>query len=122
MRPKDTVLEIYRPVEWCKEHVTWQQRETNIPWKNSGGDWYDRNGVFQGSTPYAAITISGDETPGNRYIELDVTDLVQEYISGKYKNTGFLIKAREEDENYIAFYSTNWQNKNQRPKLTIEYT
>lgn len=122
MRPKDTVLEVYRPVEWCKEHVTWEQRETNIPWRNSGGDWYDRNGVFQGSIPYASITISGDEIPGNRYIELDVTDLVQEYISGKYKNTGFLIKAREEDENYIAFYSTNWQNKDQRPKLTIEYT
>jgi len=122
MRSKDTVLEVYRPVKWCEEHVTWQQSESNIPWKNSGGDWYDRNGAFQGSTPYATITISGDETPDNRYYELDVTELMQEYISGKYENTGFLIKAREENENYIAFYSSNWQNKNQRPKLTIEYT
>ena len=121
MRSKDTVLEIYRPVKWCKEHVTWQQRETNNPWKNSGGDWYDRNGVFQGSTPYATISISGDEIPDNRYYELDVTELVQEYVSGKYENTGFFIKAREEDKNYIAFYSSNWQNKSQRPKLTIEY-
>lgn len=121
MRSKDTVLEVYRPVEWCKEHVTWQQRESNAPWKNSGGDWYDRNGVFQGSTPYATISISGNEIPDNRYYELDVTELVQEYVSGKYENTGFLIKAREEDENYIAFYSSNWQNKNQRPRLTIEY-
>lgn len=121
MRPKDTVLEVYRPVNWCEEHVTWQQREINIPWKNFGGDWYDRNGAFQGSTPYATITISGNETPDNRYYELDVTELVQEYIGGKYENAGFLIKAREEDGNYIAFYSSNWQNKNQRPKLTIEY-
>jgi uncharacterized membrane protein len=122
MRLKDTVLEVYRPVKWCEEHVTWLQRESNDPWKNFGGDWYDRNGVFQGSAPYATITISGDETPENRYYELNVTELVQEYISGKYENTGFLIKAREEDENYIAFYSSDWQNKNQRPKLTIEYT
>ncbi|HWQ48773.1 MAG TPA: disaggregatase related repeat-containing protein, partial [Methanosarcina sp.] len=122
MRSKDTVLEVYRPVKWCEEHVTWQQKESNDPWKNSGGDWYDKNGVFQGSTPYATITISGDEIPDNRYYDLNVTELVQEYISEKYENTGFLIKAREEDENYIAFYSSNWQNENQKPKLTIEYT
>ena len=93
-----------------------------LPGKIAGGDWYDKNGVLQGSTPYATITISGDQTPDNRYYELDVTELVQEYVSGKYENTGFLIKAREEDNNYIAFYSSNWQNKNQRPKLAIEYT
>ncbi|RXA18039.1 DNRLRE domain-containing protein [Methanosarcina sp. MSH10X1] len=120
-RTKDTVLEVYRPVKWCEEHVTWQQRETNIPWKNSGGDWYDRNEVFQGSTPYATVTISGDEIPDNRYYELDITELIQEYASEKHENTGFLIKAREEDGNYIAFYSSNWQDKSQRPKLTIEY-
>ncbi len=122
MRPKDTVLEVYRPIKWCEEHITWEEREADTPWKNAGGDWYDKNGVLQGSTPYATVTISGDETPDNRYYELDVTELVQEYISGKYENTGFLIKAREEDNNYIAFYSSNWQNKNQRPELTIEYT
>ncbi len=121
MRSKDTVLEVYRPVKWCEEHVTWQQRESNISWKNLGGDWYDKDGVFQGNTPYATITISGDETPDNRYYDLDITELVQEYTTGKYENTGFLIKSQEEDENYIAFYSSNWQNKNQRPKLTIEY-
>jgi hypothetical protein len=27
------------------------------------------------------------------YYELDVTDLVKEYVSGKYENTGLLIKA-----------------------------
>lgn len=122
MRPKDTVLEVYRPIKWCEEHITWEEREIDTPWNNPGGDWYDKNGVLQGSTPYATVTISGDETPDNRYYELDVTGLVQEYVSGKYENTGLFIKAREEDNNYIAFYSSNWQNKNQRPKLTIEYT
>ncbi|MPM44763.1 hypothetical protein SDC9_91444 [bioreactor metagenome] len=52
---------------------------------------------------------------------MDVTQLVQEYISGKYENTGFLIKSRTEEDNYIAFYSSEWKNESQRPKLTIEY-
>ncbi len=121
-RPKDTILEIYRPEKWCEEHVTWVVKETEIPWQNPGGDWYDKTGVSQGSTPYATITLKGSDLPEGRYYELDVTDLVKEYTSGKYENTGFLIKARVEDSNYIAFYSSEWQNKDQRPKLTIEYT
>jgi hypothetical protein len=122
VRSKDTVLEVYRPEKWCDEHVTWQVRESDTPWKTPGGDWYDKKGVLQGSTPYATITISGGQIPDNRYYDLDVTELVKEYTSGKYENTGFLIKAREEDGDYIAFYSSDWQNKNQRPKLTIEST
>ncbi|AKB76169.1 hypothetical protein MSLAZ_2908 [Methanosarcina lacustris Z-7289] len=121
-RPKDTILEIYRPEKWCEEHVTWVVKETEIPWQNPGGDWYDKTGVSQGSTPYAAITLKGSDLPEGRYYELDVTDLVKEYTSGKYENTGFLIKAGVEDNNYVAFYSSEWQNKDQIPKLTIEYT
>ncbi len=121
-RPEDTILEVYRPEKWCEEHVSWDERETGTLWNNPGGDWYDKNGVSQGNTPYATITVKGGTLPDNRYYELDVTELVQEYTSGKYGNTGFLIKARAEDRNYIAFYSLEWQNKNQRPKLIIEYT
>ena len=121
IRPKNTILEIYRPVKWCEEHVTWDERESRIPWNNSGGDWYDKNGVLQGSAPYATITINGDQVPDNRYYEFDVTELVKEYVSGKYENTGFLIKARDEDENYIAFYSSDWQERNEQLKLVIEY-
>lgn len=121
-RPGDAILEVYRPEKWCEEHVTWEVRETGTPWKNPGGDWHDKNGVSQGDTPYATITIKGSNLPDDRYYELDVTELVQEYTSGKYENTGFLIKARKEESNYIAFYSSEWQNKNQRPKLTVEYT
>ncbi|WP_269851133.1 disaggregatase related repeat-containing protein [Methanosarcina horonobensis] len=120
-RPEDTILEVYRPEKWCEEHVTWESRETGTLWQNSGGDWYDKNGVSQGDTPYATITIKGSNLPDDRYCELDVTKLVQEYASGNYENTGFLIKAREESSNYIAFYSSEWQNKSQRPKLIIEY-
>ncbi|MDQ1274772.1 MAG: hypothetical protein QG610_344 [Euryarchaeota archaeon] len=120
-RPEDTIIEVYRPVKWCEEHVSWDAREIGTPWNNPGGDWYDKNGTSQGNTPYATITVKDSTLPDYRYYELDVTQLVQEYISGKYENTGFLIKARVEESDYIAFYSSEWQNKSQRPKLTVEY-
>ncbi|WP_048048643.1 disaggregatase related repeat-containing protein, partial [Methanosarcina mazei] len=82
-------------------------------------DWYDKNGVLQGSTPYATITIKGSTLPDNKYYELDVTDLVKEYASGKSTNTGFFIKARTESNNYIAFYSSEVANENQKPRLTL---
>jgi uncharacterized membrane protein len=37
-----------------------------------------KNGIFQGITPYATITISRDETPDNHYYSLDVIELVKE--------------------------------------------
>jgi uncharacterized membrane protein len=119
-RTEDTVIEVYRPVSaWNSDYVSWNNKDKNVAWKNPGGDWYDKNGVLQGSTPYATITIKGSTLPDNRYCELDVTDLVKEYVSGKYENTGFLIKARTESNNYIAFYSNDIGNENQKPKLTV---
>jgi uncharacterized membrane protein len=119
-RPEDTVIEVYRPASsWNSDYVSWNKKDKGVAWKNPGGDWYDKNGVLQGSTPYATITIKGSAFPDNRYYELDVTDLVSEYVSGKYENTGFLIKARTESNNYIAFYSSDWTNENQKPKITI---
>ncbi|AKB15910.1 disaggregatase related repeat-containing protein [Methanosarcina thermophila] len=119
-RPEDTVIEVYRPASsWNANYVSWNKRDKGIAWNNAGGDWYDKNGVLQGNTPYATITFKGSTLPDNRYYELDVTDLVKEYVSGKYANTGFLIKARSESNNYIAFYSSDCGNKNQIPKLSI---
>ncbi len=119
-RPQDTVIEVYRPASsWNSNYVSWSKRDSGVAWSNAGGDWYDKNGVLQGSTPYATITIKGSTLPDNRYYELDVTDLVKEYVSGKYKNTGFLIKAKTESDNYIAFYSSDIGNVNQEPKLSI---
>jgi hypothetical protein len=120
-RSEDTVIEIYRPAStWNSRYVSWNNEDKDISWKNPGGDWYDKNGVLQGNTPYATLIISGDEKPDNRYHELDVTNLVKEYISGKYENTGFLIKTRTENNDYIAFYSSDCGNESQMPKLQLD--
>ncbi|MDD4250067.1 MAG: disaggregatase related repeat-containing protein, partial [Methanosarcina sp.] len=120
-RPEDTVIEIYRPADsWSPDYVSWNKKDKGVAWKNTGGDWYDKNGILQGSTPYATITLKGSDLPDSTYHEIDVTDLVKEYAGGKYENTGFLIKARTENNNYIAFYSAEAGSENQRPKLNLQ--
>ncbi|WP_292389042.1 disaggregatase related repeat-containing protein [Methanosarcina sp. UBA5] len=120
-RPNDTVIEVYRPVAWNPDYVSWNKKNKDVAWNNAGGDWYDRNGVLLGSTPYATLILKASSLPDNRYYELNVTDLVKEYVSGKSANTGFLIKARNESDNYIAFYSADCENKSQVPKLNLVY-
>ncbi|MFA0823533.1 MAG: disaggregatase related repeat-containing protein [Methanomethylovorans sp.] len=121
-RTSDTVVEVYRPVEWDPEYVSWNYRASGTLWNIAGGDWFDKSGVSQGSTPYATLTFPASTVPGNKYYDFDVTELVQEYISGEYGNTGFFLKAKTESGNYIAFYSSESANDAQKPKLTINLT
>ncbi|AGB50740.1 PDK repeat-containing protein (plasmid) [Methanomethylovorans hollandica DSM 15978] len=121
-RTSDTVVEVYRPMQWDPQYVTWNSRMSGTPWDTAGGNWFDKNGVDQGTTPYASVTFPASVVPDNRYYEFDVTELVQEYVSGDYDNTGFFLKAKTESSNYIAFYSSDWSNADQRPKLTITTT
>ncbi|HML26610.1 MAG TPA: disaggregatase related repeat-containing protein, partial [Methanomethylovorans sp.] len=118
-RTSDTVVEVYRPVQWDPQYVSWNYRASGTLWNTAGGNWFDKNGVAQGSTPYASVTFPAGKVPDDRYYDLDVTQLVQEYVSGTYVNTGFFLKANTEGGNYIAFYSSDWSNAEQRPKLTI---
>jgi len=120
-RNQDTVVEIYRAADWNSDNVSWINKAAGTPWNNAGGDWFDANNVAQGSEPYASITFDANDLPDNKYYEFDITELVQDYVSGEYDNTGFFLKARDENNNYIAFYSSEWTNPDQRPKLTIDY-
>ncbi|MFA0823133.1 MAG: disaggregatase related repeat-containing protein [Methanomethylovorans sp.] len=118
-RTSDTVVEVYRPVEWDPKYVTWNSRVSGTLWNTAGGNWYDKNGDAQGSTPYATLTFPASTVPGNKYYDFDVTELVQEYVSGEYENTGFFLKAKTENGNYIAFYSSEYSNSAMKPKLTV---
>ncbi|MGB9927529.1 MAG: disaggregatase related repeat-containing protein [Methanosarcina sp.] len=121
-RPNDTVIEIYRPASaWDPGNVSWNMKNNVSFWNNPGGDWYDKNGVLQGNSPYATLTINASSLPNNTFCELNVTQLVREYAGGKYTNTGILIKARTESNNYIAFYSSECGNTSRTPKLNINY-
>jgi hypothetical protein len=121
-RNQDTVVEIYRPSDWNPGQVSWNNKAAGTPWNSAGGDWSDKNNVAQGSEPYASITFDANDLPDDRYYEFDITELVQDYVSGEYDNTGFFLKAQNEYDNYIAFYSSDWGNEEKRPKLTITHT
>lgn len=69
--------------------------------------------------PFASVTFGASTLPDNRYYYLDVTELVRGYVNGTYNNTGFFLKAKDENDNYIAFYSNEWSNASQRPKLVV---
>jgi uncharacterized membrane protein len=118
-RTSDTVVEIYRPVAWDPDYVSWSYRTSGTLWNTAGGNWYDVTGELQGSTPYASVIFPASMVPDNKYYDFDVTQLVREYINGTYENTGFFIKAKAESGNYIAFYSSDYSNADMRPKLTI---
>jgi PKD repeat protein len=122
-RLEDTIVEIYRPASaWNSSYLSWNKKNKGIVWNNPGGDWYDKNEVSQGSIPYATLTLKASDLPSNSYCEFDVTDLVRGYVGGKYSNTGFLIKARKESDNYVAFYSAQIGNSSEVPKLKLVYS
>lgn len=120
LRKNNTIVEVYRPKEWDREFVSWTASKDDSAWKNRGGDWFDKYNVSQGTAPYASFVIKGDALPDNEAHALDVTQLVREYVGKKFKNTGFFIKARDEDDNYIAFYSSEGKDESKRPTLIIE--
>jgi len=120
-REQNTEVGIYRPVKWSPDYVTWNTRTNGVQWNNPGGDWYDKNNAAQGAEAYDTIVFSKDAAPDGQYHNFDVTQLVQSYVDGTYENTGLLIKADKENDGYVAFYSSDWSDADQRPKVTITY-
>ena len=111
-RDTNTEVEVYRPAAWNPLYTTWNSYDDGLNWLNPGGDCFEK---------YDTITLTG--SPDNKYHEFDVTTLVNKYIDETYDNTGFLIKANDNDnDGYVAFYSMDHPNVNQRPKLEFTYT
>ncbi len=108
-RDNDTEVELYRPAIWNPDHVTWNSYDDGLNWLFPGGVYFIK---------YDTVTLIGN--PDNQYHEFNVTELVNRYIDGTYDNTGFFIKANEKD-GYVAFYSMEHSNVNQRPKLEFSY-
>ena len=113
---------IYRPADWDANYVTWNSHANNIAWINPGGDWYDKDNTVQGAEPFATVAFPADTPPDNMYHDFNITELVQDYVTGTYDNTGFFIEVNEIENSYIAFYSSDSSNTSQQPRLTITYT
>lgn len=121
-RVNDTVLEIYSPLPWDLSYANWINRTEAATWVTPGGDWLDKLHTLNGNVPYATVTLNADEVPTNGYVAFDVTDLIQEYANETIPNSGFLIKAKNELNNYIGFYSSKFGLKDFKPNLSVQYT
>ncbi len=116
-RTNATVVDVYRPATgWNSDYACWTNKASGTAWTNAGGDWYDANSTSQGTTPFDSVTFPAATTATNQYYEWNVTDLVKTYVTGDY-NSGFLLKAHTESDNYIAFYGLGAASY--KPKLSI---
>ncbi|MCE5229060.1 DNRLRE domain-containing protein [bacterium] len=118
-RTNSTVVDIYRPAYgWNHDYACWNNKANGVAWTHAGGDWYDKNGTAQGSTPYASVTFNATQAATNQYYAFDVTALVNEYLKSG-QNAGFFIKARTESDNYIAFDGLAATDSATLPKLEV---
>ena len=121
IRANDTIVEIYRPQSYTAAYASWVYRNKDVKWDTPGSVWYDLNGTVRGSVPFASATFDKRKIPDNAYHVFDVTELLKKYADNTNLNTGILIKAKNENDNYIAFYSGNMLATNKKPKLVVTY-
>lgn len=75
--------------------LSWTQWDlaTQIPWKNVGGDWLDRNQAAQGPTPFATAPVSFTSNPGANPITFSGDGLIQLVNRWRSRNTGAAFNA-----------------------------
>jgi hypothetical protein len=95
---------------------TYYNRGAQLPWRNRAGDWRDADGVEQGIKPFAvaAIGIRKHAQP----IEWDVTFLVRDWVSGKARNKGVLLR-NTKDTGTFVFHSREADQAADRPQLVL---
>ncbi len=100
---EDRPLVLYR--------VTNSWNESEITWNNQ---------------PNTSSTVLDTEvvpaSPTNSFITWDVTNLIKSWFSGTFPNYGVMLNDADYlHENFKLFYSSDWGNSSQRPKLDITY-
>ena len=101
--PEDRPLVLYRVTSgWNESLITWN----NQP--NTSSIVLDTQVV--------------PSSPTNSFITWDITNLVKSWFSGAVPNYGVMLNDADYlHENFKRFYSSDWGNVSQCPKLTITY-
>jgi len=94
----------------------------------SSSDW-DESGIFTNPTASTAVTtyVSQHFDIGNEDIDMNVTDIVNSWLSGVTTNYGFAIAYRRDfelisgDTQYIASFFTEKTNSAFKPYLEVNY-
>ena len=95
-------------------------RAALLPWNNFLGDWIDANADSQGNQPYATAVIVDENR--TKWVEWDVTTLVQAWIAGTFQNHGFLLKSVAGGGTFYYFRSKEAAIAAERPQLVLTTT
>lgn len=105
---------INAPVGVYRVRTNWLGGST---WQNAGGDWADKNGTAQGTTPYATVMANV-----NGWYSWDLTPLVQAWTSGSAPNYGVLLIAEASATGYGQAYGSGHTTTSVHPRLVVTYT
>ncbi len=92
-------------------------RAALLSWDHFMGDWRDARDQPQGAQAYAETLVADQDTA--RFIEWDVTSLVQQWQDGAHPNQGFFLRIAEGGGKAV-FASREHNTSDQRPMLVLE--
>jgi hypothetical protein len=88
-------------------------------WNESAITWNNKPTYYAYAYSYATVptAVTGD------FVEWDLKYIVQYWVKGTYPNRGVMLMDTNEAtaEAWKGFYSSDWSNILQRPKLTVTY-
>ncbi len=87
-----------------------------LPWRNFMGDWRDIDDVAQGDTPFAVTTVVDNDSA--RFVDWDVTSMVQTWIDGSLPRTGFFLRPTA-DGGTFDFRSREFTEPGLHPQLVV---
>ncbi len=93
--------------------ATWNEARLGDPWGEPG---CSQVGTDRVADPDSALTVSGTR----RWYEMDVTHMVQRWVSGNLPNHGMLLQA-ESGSGFFAFSSSDGFDMSRRPQLVVTY-
>ena len=102
---------VYRIIEsWDESEVTWRERRDDVNWSDAGAD---------GTGSHAAVAVGNFPMTRSGFQSLDVTASLQLWPDG-HLNEGWVFI--ENSTNGADFHSSETRKKEERPKLTVDYT
>lgn len=99
---------------WSEREATWNLATKTTSWSVPGCNGVPADRAGTGSDP---VEISG----GDKWVVLDVTDLVQAWIEGTASNNGFVIKTMPGVSVERRLASSEYPNTALRPVLQVVY-
>ena len=87
-----------------------------LEWKNKMGDWRDAKNAPQGDDAYALADVA--KAQKDKFVEWDVTALVQEWKSGTFQDQGFFLRVVN-GKGVFQFASREHEDSARRPQIVL---